>query len=153
MKGISGSWTRATMWRPRSIDPVDLEVRWVPYGRYAATRLHAAISAAKGDEPLTPVTVVVPSNYVGVATRRTVGVRCSGSGLRSRDRHSRRFLPHGVPHGRASRFVSPGRRRPSTRVHARHCCRSSGRSGGEPGDLCSSRRPCCHGVCAGQCLP
>jgi hypothetical protein len=35
--------------------------------------LHAAISAAKCDEPLTPVTVVVPSNYVGVATRRLLG--------------------------------------------------------------------------------
>jgi ATP-dependent helicase/nuclease subunit B len=32
--------------------------------------LRSAINQAKGDEPLTPVSIVVPSNYVGVATRR-----------------------------------------------------------------------------------
>ncbi|HVC71205.1 MAG TPA: PD-(D/E)XK nuclease family protein [Acidimicrobiales bacterium] len=40
------------------------------YGRPAAEALRTAISEAKGAEPLTPVTVVVASNYVGVATRR-----------------------------------------------------------------------------------
>jgi RecB family exonuclease len=45
-------------------------MRWVRYGRPAAEELRAAISLAKGDEPLAPVTIVVPSNYVGVATRR-----------------------------------------------------------------------------------
>jgi hypothetical protein len=49
---------------------VDLGVRWVRYGRPAGEALRAEISAAKGDKPLTPVSVVVPSNYVGVATRR-----------------------------------------------------------------------------------
>ena len=43
---------------------------WVRYGRPAAEVLRAAIAAAKGDEPLTPVTVLVPSNHVGVAARR-----------------------------------------------------------------------------------
>jgi ATP-dependent helicase/nuclease subunit B len=42
----------------------------VRYGRGAGEALRAEISAAKGDAPLTPVSVVVPSNYVGVATRR-----------------------------------------------------------------------------------
>jgi hypothetical protein len=49
---------------------MSVDVRWVRYGRPAAEALRAAISGAKGDEPLEPVTVVVPSNYVGVATRR-----------------------------------------------------------------------------------
>jgi ATP-dependent helicase/nuclease subunit B len=47
-----------------------VEVEWVSYGRAAADALRARIVDAKGDDPLTPVTVVVPSNHVGVATRR-----------------------------------------------------------------------------------
>ena len=50
-----------------------LAVRWVRYGRPAAEALRAAVAAAKGDEPLSPVTVVVPTNHVGVATRRLLG--------------------------------------------------------------------------------
>jgi len=47
--------------------------------------LRAGIASAKGDEPLAPVTVVVPNNYVGVATRRllasgTLGPVC-GKGI------------------------------------------------------------------------
>jgi hypothetical protein len=42
----------------------------VPYGRAAAEALREEIVAAKGEEPLAPVTVVVPSNHVGVAARR-----------------------------------------------------------------------------------
>ncbi len=45
-------------------------VEWVRYGREAAERLRAAVATAKAGEPLAPVTVVVPSNHVGVATRR-----------------------------------------------------------------------------------
>ena len=51
-------------------DLVGVNIRWLPYGRPAAEALRATISEAKGDEPLTLVSVVVPSNYVGVATRR-----------------------------------------------------------------------------------
>lgn len=64
-----------------------VNIRWVPYGRPAAEELRSAVSQAKGDEPLTLVSVVVPSNYVGVATRRllasgTLGPVCGrGSGL------------------------------------------------------------------------
>lgn len=47
-----------------------LTLRWVRYGRPAAEELRALIAEAKGHEPLAPVTVVVPSNYVGVAARR-----------------------------------------------------------------------------------
>src|SRR6188472_1506304 len=40
------------------------------YGPAAAHALRAVVAEAKGGEPLAPVTVVVPSNHVGVATRR-----------------------------------------------------------------------------------
>ena len=47
-----------------------LRVSWVRYGRPSAEALHAAVAAAKGGEPLAPVTVVVATNAVGVAARR-----------------------------------------------------------------------------------
>ncbi|MGI8425040.1 MAG: PD-(D/E)XK nuclease family protein [Actinomycetota bacterium] len=47
-----------------------LKVERVRYGRPAAEALRGAIASAKGDDPLRPVTVVVPSNHVGVAVRR-----------------------------------------------------------------------------------
>ena len=64
-----------------------MRATWARYGRDAATALRAEIAAAKGDEPLAPVTVVVPSNQVGVSARRllasgAVGSVCgSGTGL------------------------------------------------------------------------
>ena len=72
------------------------------------------VAAVKGDEPLASVTVVVPSNHVGVATRRLlasgrVGPACGrGVGLAAID------FPHAVPAGRAAgrRPVGRGRRRP-----------------------------------------
>lgn len=45
-------------------------VDWVRYGAEGAEALRIAISTAKEGDPLRPVTVVVPSNHVGVATRR-----------------------------------------------------------------------------------
>lgn len=53
--------------------PVAARVEWVRYGEPAARALAAAIAAAKADEPLHAVTVVVPANQVGVATRRRLG--------------------------------------------------------------------------------
>lgn len=41
-----------------------------PYGRPAATLLRERITAAKDGDPLRPVTVVVPTNSVGVSVRR-----------------------------------------------------------------------------------
>jgi ATP-dependent helicase/nuclease subunit B len=62
-------------------------VEWVEYGRGAAEALRAEIARAKAASPLAPVTVVVASNHVGVATRRllakgTLGpTSATGSGL------------------------------------------------------------------------
>ena len=43
------------------------------YGAAATESLHRVVTAAKAGDPLAPVTVVVPTNYVGVAARRTLG--------------------------------------------------------------------------------
>ena len=40
------------------------------YGPAASRALFDAVVAGKGGDPLAPVTVVVPTNYVGVAARR-----------------------------------------------------------------------------------
>ncbi len=47
-----------------------MSVRWTGYGRDAALALRDAVAKAKAGDPLEPVTVVVPSNHVGVASRR-----------------------------------------------------------------------------------
>lgn len=47
-----------------------VRVEWVRYGRDAADALRAEIAGIKGSDALAPVTVVVPSNHVGVAARR-----------------------------------------------------------------------------------
>ena len=43
------------------------------YGAAAAAELHAAIASVKGDDALAPVTVIAPTNHVGVAARRRLG--------------------------------------------------------------------------------
>ncbi len=58
---------------------MSVHVTRVRYGTPAAEALRSAVSAAKGDRPLAPVTVVVPSNYVGVATRRLLASGVLGS--------------------------------------------------------------------------
>jgi hypothetical protein len=49
---------------------VGLHTEWVAYGRPAAQVLRREIADAKGGDPLAPVSVIVPSNHVGVASRR-----------------------------------------------------------------------------------
>ena len=43
------------------------------HGPAAHEALARAVAEAKGDDPLAPVTVVVPNHYVGLAARRTLG--------------------------------------------------------------------------------
>src|SRR6476661_7398521 len=50
-----------------------IELKPVPYGAEAARALHAAVVTAKAGDALAPVTVIVPTNYVGVAARRLLG--------------------------------------------------------------------------------
>lgn len=64
-----------------------LRVVWSSYGADASVALRDAVTAAKSGEPLAPVTVIVPSNHVGVASRRLLAsgslgpVAASGVGL------------------------------------------------------------------------
>src|SRR5947207_3448808 len=54
----------------RTIKLVPLRVIPTAYGRRASEVLRAEIARAKASEPISPVTVVVPTNSVGVAARR-----------------------------------------------------------------------------------
>ncbi len=56
-----------------TIRDVTIQLEWVRHGRSAVEALRREIHAAKGDDPLKPVTVIVESNYQGVATRRLLG--------------------------------------------------------------------------------
>jgi ATP-dependent helicase/nuclease subunit B len=56
----------------RSLSIVALEVATVAYGRPAVDLLADQVAKVKGAESLAPVTVVVPSNYAGVAVRRAL---------------------------------------------------------------------------------
>ncbi len=56
-----------------------LRTEWVAYGRPAAEAFRAEIADAKGGDPLAPVTVIVPSNHVGVAARRLLASGRLGS--------------------------------------------------------------------------
>jgi ATP-dependent helicase/nuclease subunit B len=56
----------------------NVDVTTTPYGRPALDALARAVRAAKGDEPLAPVTVVVPGNHVGVTARRALAAGVAG---------------------------------------------------------------------------
>jgi RecB family exonuclease len=60
---------------PPPYDPgtMPLESIAVSYGPPAARALRDAVAAAKAGDALAPVSVVVPTNYVGVAARRLLG--------------------------------------------------------------------------------
>ncbi|HEV7759538.1 MAG TPA: PD-(D/E)XK nuclease family protein [Acidimicrobiales bacterium] len=55
-----------------------MDVVSTPYGRPALDALARAVRAAKADEPLAPVTVVVPGNHVGVTARRALASGIAG---------------------------------------------------------------------------
>src|SRR4051794_28423378 len=58
-----------------------IELRTVAYGPTATAALRDTVAAAKGDDPLAPVTVVVPSNHVGVACRRSLAMGSMAGGV------------------------------------------------------------------------
>ena len=47
---------------------MNFDVHTTAYGRPAVELLAAQVRAAKGGDPLAPVTVIVPSNYAAVST-------------------------------------------------------------------------------------
>jgi ATP-dependent helicase/nuclease subunit B len=57
-------------WAESRPERVSISVVPTTYGRAASERLHEAVARAKADEPLAPVTVLVPANSVGVSARR-----------------------------------------------------------------------------------
>ena len=57
---------------------MSIKVICTPYGPAATERLGERIDAHKRDNPLAPVTVVVPTNIAGLATRRALGTRNKG---------------------------------------------------------------------------
>ena len=95
-----------------------IELVTVPYGLPAARALHDAVAAAKTGDALAPVTVIVPTNYVGVAARRTLGGGELGPVHPGGDRRRRRHLPHRLPPRRAARGTRARRGRSPTRVRA-----------------------------------
>jgi RecB family exonuclease len=57
---------------------MSMEAEWVPFGRAALDRLASMVAEAKAGDPLAPVTVIVPTNPVGVHARRALGSRQGG---------------------------------------------------------------------------
>ena len=120
---------------------MSVDVLPVPYGEPAARALFDAVVAAKGGDPLAPVTVVVPTNYVGVAARRLLGARDARAGHARRRRRRGSDVPHRVPAGRAAGCTPPRGRAPAPGVHP-GARRGRARGVGDgTGDLRPGRRP------------
>ena len=116
--------------------PMAFDLVRTTYGAAALDVLAAAVARAKGDEPLRPVTVVVPSNYAGVAARRALARRHGVIGVAVRDP---------VPAGRAARRADAGAVRPGARLLARGGDGVPGRPGRGPGPVRTRRRPAVDG--------
>jgi ATP-dependent helicase/nuclease subunit B len=67
-------WRQAVTPHPYDRD-VPINVTPVAHGASAFDALAGAVRAAKGDDPLVPVTIVVPTNTAGVMARRALGRR------------------------------------------------------------------------------
>ena len=78
---------------------MSLEVVPTRYGAAAVDALAAAVARAKDGEPLRPVTVVVPSNYAGVAARRALARRGGVIGVSFVTLYRLAELLGGVEHG------------------------------------------------------
>ena len=55
-------------------------VETATYGRPASEALARTLARVKADEPLAPVTVIVPSNLAGLTARRLLGAGVVGAG-------------------------------------------------------------------------
>ena len=60
-----------------------VQVATTPYGRPALEALRAAVAQIKGDDPMAPVTVLVPNNIAGIVARRFLagGLTDKGNGI------------------------------------------------------------------------
>ena len=97
-----------------------LATRTIPYGREASRALRDEIAVAQRDDALAPVTVVVPRNSIGLATRRLLASGDLGTS-EARGRPgviNVRFTTLTRLYGRADRL---GRNR-GVREAARHSC-------------------------------
>ena len=66
-----------------TFNPVIESVEATSYGRSASEALAAAVARAKDLGPLAPVTVIVPSNFVGLSARRLLGSGALAEGSQS----------------------------------------------------------------------
>ena len=62
---------------------VNVRVTSTRYGRAALDALRAAVASAKRDDPMSPVTVIVPNNIAGIVARRHLagGLTDDGNGI------------------------------------------------------------------------
>src|SRR5687768_4908134 len=69
---------RAVSCRRVTVRLVISDVSVVPYGRPAGEALISVVADVKGAHPLTPVTVVVSSNFTGLSARRLLASGIAG---------------------------------------------------------------------------
>ncbi len=123
---------------------VPIHTTAVPYGASALDALAAAVRAAKGDDPLVPVTIVVPTNTAGVMARRALGRRGGATAI---------DVAHGLSPRRAARVLIAARRRPQAGVHAGRRPRRQAGAARLAGSLSRRRRAPLHRRRPARSLP